>query len=126
MVAFGFSGPRIKNGPYGGSDSWWTFGFDYRDNKFFLMNDASGQSYEISDPTDFRKVLSEIIHDLYESISESADDCPACGEPRVMTCKCAGFVKHDLDSLSRGHGLMCANRHRWSRQTADGKVIILL
>lgn len=126
VVMFGFSGPRIKNGPYAGSDSWWTFGYDYSTKKHFLVNDTTGQAYEVADTTDFRKMMSELIHDLYESVHENENDCPACGKPRVVTCKCAGFVKHDFDALQRGHGLMCENRHRWSRQTADGKPIILL
>lgn len=52
-------------------------------------------------------------------------NCPVCEERRVTTCKCARFVKHDMDSLERGHGNMCKNGHRWTTDTETGKVIYL-
>ena len=126
ILAFGFSGPRIKHGPYAGSDSWWTFEHDLQKNSNSLINDVTGQIYVIHDPTEFRKTISELMHELYESVNENHTECPACGAERTLSCKCASFVKHGFDELVKGHGYKCANGHRWSYQTADNKAIILI
>ena len=51
--------------------------------------------------------------------------CPVCQEKCEGSCKCASFVKHNMDSLRKGHGYRCPNGHQWSYQTADGNLIIL-
>lgn len=56
---------------------------------------------------------------------DPTDICPVCQKERVGSCRCAGIVKHTVESLKNGHGLVCENGHRWSYQTADGNVIIL-
>lgn len=64
-LLFGFSGPRIKNGPYAGSESWWTFWIDSEKDTRSLLNDVTGQIYEVADENDFRKLLDELVKDLY-------------------------------------------------------------
>ena len=126
VIAFGFSGPSIKHGPYAGSDSWWTVEYDCDSHTVSLISDVSGEAYPVSDPTHFRKLISGIVSDLYESTDDGRDMCPACGVKRETCCKCAGVVKHGIDELDRGHGLRCGNGHKWSYQTRDGNVIILI
>ena len=66
LVAFGFAGPKIKNGPYAGSDSWWLLGRDAESGVITLHNETTDDSYEVSDSTEFRKLLASLVHDLYE------------------------------------------------------------
>ena len=49
-------------------------------------------------------------------------NCPVCGAKKVGCCRC-GRVEHDLESLRKGHGVVCANGHRWSSKTVDGNII---
>lgn len=65
-TAFGFSGPVISNGPYAGSESWWTFGVDTASNKAFLLHDNTGQSYEVNDFDDFYQLLRDLIQEFYK------------------------------------------------------------
>lgn len=51
------------------------------------------------------------------------EGCPLCNGPMVMQCKCGGPIKHTLEMLIKGHGMQCANGHRWSDNTSDGKII---
>ena len=51
--------------------------------------------------------------------------CPICASPKVGGCRCSNNIKHDINSLRQGHGCRCVNGHRWTSQTADGKMISL-
>lgn len=37
--------------------------------------------------------------------------CPICNEPKKGCCRCPSFVKHDMESLKKGHGMTCKNGH---------------
>jgi len=65
MTAFGFSAPVIKNGPYAGSESWWTLGIDNSSGKVFLLHDNTGQTYSIKDPVELEKLLADLIQEFY-------------------------------------------------------------
>ena len=70
-----------------------------------------------------------MIYSFNEFINEQKEvdkrECPVCKEPMIGTCRCAGIIKHDLESLKNGHGSHCENGHRWSYQTENGQVVIL-
>ena len=62
---------------------------------------------------------------VFESFSQVDENkCPVCEEQMVSQCKCGG-IKHDIESLQKGHGKRCKNGHQWSYNTVDGKVIFL-
>lgn len=60
-------------------------------------------------------------------LSEAVDKskCPACGGERVMGCRCPNRIIHTLEDVKMGHGAECANGHRWTYQTEDGKPIVI-
>lgn len=59
-----------------------------------------------------------------DRIFESKEGCPLCGKPAIGGCRCSSRVKHDVGDLINGHGSKCENGHRWSIQTADGKLVV--
>lgn len=65
VIAFGFSAPPVKTGPYAGKDSWWTFVYNIRSKTFALIDDASGRIYQVTDATGLRKLLNEILPEMY-------------------------------------------------------------
>lgn len=48
--------------------------------------------------------------------------CPTCQQQATSRCRCSG--PHTLESLNLGHGMKCANGHRWSYDE-DGQPLIL-
>lgn len=75
--------------------------------------------------------LKQIYQDAKDKIAnilendKRKDICPICSGKYVTQCKCASFNNHTLESLEKGHGLQCANGHRWTYNTKDGKVLTL-
>ena len=43
----------------------WTFVHDINSKKNMLINDVSGQTYDVENPVDFSKLLKELIDEFY-------------------------------------------------------------
>jgi len=64
---------------------------------------------------------------IKENVEGSVDTClcPICNQKYEMQCKCMKTNSKTLEDLKRGHGMVCANGHRWTYDTPDGKVLVV-
>ena len=66
MLAFGFVGPMINNGPYAGLNSWWMISCDINTKAFVLHNETTDATYDIKSASELRELIDGLITELFE------------------------------------------------------------